>query len=98
MIDFTDIDADQLKVSLPMRMMFRIKDIDNSRGFRRYLEGVARPAILTTFEHHERVKNDGRRGAEKEERTMAKGIRDKSRSWAWAARSSASAGTRKPTT
>ena len=36
MIDFTDIDADQLKVSLPMRMMFRIKDIDNTRGFRRY--------------------------------------------------------------
>ena len=36
MIDFTDIDADQLQVSLPMRMMFRIKDIDSTRGFRRY--------------------------------------------------------------
>jgi 3-hydroxy-3-methylglutaryl CoA synthase len=36
MIDFTDIDADALKVGQPMRMMFRIKDIDNSRGFRRY--------------------------------------------------------------
>ena len=36
MIDFTDIDADALKVGQPMQMMFRIKDIDNARGFRRY--------------------------------------------------------------
>ncbi len=36
MIDFTDIDAEDLKVDQPMQMMFRIKDIDQSRGFRRY--------------------------------------------------------------
>ena len=36
MIDFTDIDADALKVGQPMQMMFRIKDIDTRRGFRRY--------------------------------------------------------------
>jgi hydroxymethylglutaryl-CoA synthase len=36
MIDFTDIDADALKVGQPMQMMFRIKDIDTTRGFRRY--------------------------------------------------------------
>jgi uncharacterized OB-fold protein len=36
MIDFTDIDADALKVGQPMQMMFRIKDIDGARGFRRY--------------------------------------------------------------
>ncbi len=36
MIDFTDIDADALKVGQPMQMMFRIKDIDANRGFRRY--------------------------------------------------------------
>ena len=36
MIDFTDIDGDALKVGQPMRMMFRIKDIDANRGFRRY--------------------------------------------------------------
>jgi len=36
MIDFTDIDAEALKVGQPMQMMFRIKDIDQSRGFRRY--------------------------------------------------------------
>ena len=36
MIDFTDIDADALSVGQPMQMMFRIKDIDPSRGFRRY--------------------------------------------------------------
>jgi uncharacterized OB-fold protein len=36
MIDFTDIDADALQVGQAMRMMFRIKDIDAARGFRRY--------------------------------------------------------------
>ena len=36
MMDFTDIEADQLEVGRPMRMMFRIKDIDTQRGFRRY--------------------------------------------------------------
>jgi len=36
MIDFTDIDADALNVGQPMQMMFRIKDIDTARGFRRY--------------------------------------------------------------
>ena len=29
-------DADALDVGQPMRMMFRIKDIDTARGFRRY--------------------------------------------------------------
>jgi hydroxymethylglutaryl-CoA synthase len=36
MIDFTDVDAGELAVGQPMRMMFRIKDIDQQRGFRRY--------------------------------------------------------------
>jgi hydroxymethylglutaryl-CoA synthase len=36
MIDFTDIDPDSLRVGQPMQMMFRIKDIDAARGFRRY--------------------------------------------------------------
>jgi hydroxymethylglutaryl-CoA synthase len=36
MIDFTDIDVNALKVGLPMQMVFRIKDIDTARGFRRY--------------------------------------------------------------
>jgi len=36
MMDFTDVDADQLVVGMRMRMMFRIKDVDNQRGFRRY--------------------------------------------------------------
>jgi len=36
MIDFTDIDAAALQVGQPMQMMFRIKDIDQARGFRRY--------------------------------------------------------------
>jgi hydroxymethylglutaryl-CoA synthase len=36
MIDFTDVDAAKLAVGQPMRMMFRIKDIDAQRGFRRY--------------------------------------------------------------
>ena len=37
MIDFTDIDADAtLSVGTPMRMVFRVKDYDARRGFRRY--------------------------------------------------------------
>ncbi len=36
MLDFTDIDEGDLAVGKPMRMMFRIKDIDANRGFRRY--------------------------------------------------------------
>ena len=36
MLDFTDIDAEDIAVGQPMRMMFRIKDFDATRGFRRY--------------------------------------------------------------
>lgn len=37
MIDFTDITPGaKLDVGLPMRMMFRVKDYDGKRGFRRY--------------------------------------------------------------
>jgi hydroxymethylglutaryl-CoA synthase len=36
MLDFTDMDEADLVVGRPMRMMFRIKDIDSTRGFRRY--------------------------------------------------------------
>ncbi len=36
MLDFTDLDEADLAVGKPMRMMFRIKDIDTNRGFRRY--------------------------------------------------------------
>ena len=36
MLDFTDINPDSLSVGQPMQMMFRIKDIDATRGFRRY--------------------------------------------------------------
>ena len=36
MMDFTDIDADQLEVGQPMRMMFRIKESIAQRGFLRY--------------------------------------------------------------
>lgn len=34
--NFTDVDVGQVKVGQPMRMMFRIKDFDDVRGFRRY--------------------------------------------------------------
>jgi 3-hydroxy-3-methylglutaryl CoA synthase len=34
--DFTDVDADQIKVGQPMRMMFRIKRNDTDRGFKHY--------------------------------------------------------------
>ena len=51
MIDFADVDADaRLEVGQPMRMVFRVKDYDPRRGFRRYFwkaapadEGAAAP-------------------------------------------------------
>ena len=53
MIDFTDIDADAAPgVGQPMRMVFRVKDYDARRGFRRYFwkatpagDGAAAPQI-----------------------------------------------------
>jgi len=36
MMDFTDVEAETLAVGLRMRMMFRVKDFDPQRGFRRY--------------------------------------------------------------
>lgn len=36
MMDFTDMDEAELSVDKSMRMMFRVKDIDANRGFRRY--------------------------------------------------------------
>jgi uncharacterized OB-fold protein len=36
MMDFTDVDPECLEVGQRMRMMFRIKDVDAQRGFRRY--------------------------------------------------------------
>ncbi len=36
MADFADIDGGKLEVGIPMRMMFRIKEVDPSRGFVRY--------------------------------------------------------------
>jgi hydroxymethylglutaryl-CoA synthase len=36
MMDFTDVDEPDLQVGMPMRMMFRVKDVDSQRGFRRY--------------------------------------------------------------
>jgi hydroxymethylglutaryl-CoA synthase len=36
LMEFTDTDAGELRVGLPVRMVFRIKDFDMKRGFRRY--------------------------------------------------------------
>ncbi|MGN6572137.1 MAG: 3-oxoacyl-[acyl-carrier-protein] synthase III C-terminal domain-containing protein [Pseudolabrys sp.] len=36
MMDFTDVEADKLAVGMRMRKMFRVKDVDTQRGFRRY--------------------------------------------------------------
>jgi len=36
MMDFADVDTGQVKVGMPMRMVFRIKDMDGVRGFARY--------------------------------------------------------------
>ncbi len=36
MMDFTDVDPAKMDVGLPVKMMFRVKDYDSNRGFRRY--------------------------------------------------------------
>ncbi|WP_290866551.1 3-oxoacyl-[acyl-carrier-protein] synthase III C-terminal domain-containing protein [Aquabacterium sp.] len=36
MMEFTDTGADELAVGLPVRMVYRIKEFDHKRGFRRY--------------------------------------------------------------
>jgi len=36
MVDFTDVDPAAVEVGSPMRMVFRIKEVDNARGFTRY--------------------------------------------------------------
>lgn len=36
MLDFTELDAADMAVGMEMRMMFRIKEVDTQRGFRRY--------------------------------------------------------------
>jgi len=36
MTDFTDVNVGDIEVGMSVRMMFRIKSIDSSRGFVRY--------------------------------------------------------------
>jgi hydroxymethylglutaryl-CoA synthase len=49
MMDFTDVEGADLDVGKPMRMMFRIKDVDPQRGFRRYFWKAA-PALEASQE------------------------------------------------
>jgi uncharacterized OB-fold protein len=36
MADITDVAKGEIDVGMPVRMMFRVKDYDERRGFRRY--------------------------------------------------------------
>ncbi|HSV71947.1 MAG TPA: 3-oxoacyl-[acyl-carrier-protein] synthase III C-terminal domain-containing protein [Methylibium sp.] len=36
LMEFADTDMDELRVGLPLRMVYRVKDFDHNRGFRRY--------------------------------------------------------------
>ena len=36
LMEFTDCDPDELAVGVPLAMVFRIKELDPLRGFRRY--------------------------------------------------------------
>lgn len=36
MIDFADVDSGRVEVGMPMRMVFRIKEVDPARGFTKY--------------------------------------------------------------
>jgi 3-hydroxy-3-methylglutaryl CoA synthase/uncharacterized OB-fold protein len=50
LMEFADTDRDELAVGLPLRMVYRIKDLDPARGFRRYfwkatpMRGTGTPA------------------------------------------------------
>jgi 3-hydroxy-3-methylglutaryl CoA synthase/uncharacterized OB-fold protein len=50
LMEFADTDREELSVGLPLRMVYRIKDLDAARGFRRYfwkatpVRSAARPA------------------------------------------------------
>lgn len=48
MMEFTDAKPGQLEVGLPVQLRFRIKDIDQRRGFRRYFW---KPSPLSESEH-----------------------------------------------
>ncbi len=48
MLDFTDVDEGDLAVGMKMRMMFRIKDYDPLRGYRRYFWKAAPIASAAT--------------------------------------------------
>jgi hydroxymethylglutaryl-CoA synthase len=36
MVDFTDVDVGGVEVGMPMRMVFRVKEVDPARGFTKY--------------------------------------------------------------
>ena len=36
LMEFTDIDSGEIEIGDPVRFVFRIKDDDRARGFRRY--------------------------------------------------------------
>jgi hydroxymethylglutaryl-CoA synthase len=36
LMEFADVDADELSVGVPLRMVYRVKEFDHQRGFRRY--------------------------------------------------------------
>jgi hydroxymethylglutaryl-CoA synthase len=54
LMEFADTDRDELRVGLPLRMVYRIKDLDAARGFRRYfwkatpVRDDAQPASAST--------------------------------------------------
>jgi 3-hydroxy-3-methylglutaryl CoA synthase/uncharacterized OB-fold protein len=47
LMEFADADPEELKVGLPLRMVFRVKEFDPKRGFRRYF-WKASPARAST--------------------------------------------------
>jgi uncharacterized OB-fold protein len=50
MVDFTDVDVGKVDVGMPMRMVFRIKEVDAQRGFTKYFWKAA-PAAATEASH-----------------------------------------------
>ncbi len=58
LMDFTDCDLEDLKVGLPMEMVFRIRLIDEKRGFKQYF-WKARP-VFGALEEMEKIKFNGK--------------------------------------
>ena len=53
MLEFSDFEPGELRVGAPLELAFRIKDIDEKRGFRRYCWKATPPGVCTALSKSE---------------------------------------------